>query len=46
MIDYDHNDTYLTVYDPGAALLEKLKVFVAAEGLFLWRPTKERHEMR
>ena len=46
MIDYDHNDTYLTVYDPGAAILDKLKAFVAAEGLFLWRPTKERHEMR
>ena len=41
MIDYDHNDTYLTVYDPNAALLEKLKALAAAEGLFLWSPPQE-----
>ncbi len=38
MIDYDHNDTYLTVYDPGAALLDKVRALAAAEGLFVWSP--------
>ena len=37
MIDYDRNDTYLTVYDPDAALLDKLRALAAAEGLFVWR---------
>ena len=41
MIDYDHNDTYLTVYDPGAALLDKLRALAAAEGLFVWRAPQE-----
>lgn len=41
MIDYDHNDTYLTVYDPGAALLDKVSALAAAEGLFLWSPPQE-----
>ncbi len=41
MIDYDHNDTYLTVYDPGAALLDKLRALAAAEGLFVWRVPQE-----
>ena len=37
MIDYDHNDTYLTVYDPDWALLDKIRALAAAEGLFVWR---------
>ena len=41
MIDYDHNDTYLTVYDPNASLLDKLKALAAAEGLFVWAPPRE-----
>lgn len=41
MIDYDRNDTYLTVYDPDAALLDKLKALAAAEGLFVWRAPQE-----
>ena len=41
MIDYDHNDTYLTVYDPGSVLLDKVKALAAAEGLFVWSPPKE-----
>ncbi len=41
MIDYDHNDTYLTVYDPDAALLDKLRALAAAEGLFVWRAPLE-----
>ena len=38
MIDYDHNDTYLTVYDPDSALLDKVRALAAAEGLFVWSP--------
>ena len=41
MIDYDRNDTYLTVYDPGAALLDKVRALAAAEGLFVWSPLQE-----
>ena len=41
MIDYDRNDTYLTVYDPDAALLDKLKALAAGSGLFLWRAPQE-----
>ncbi len=41
MIDYDHNDTYLTVYDPGAALLDKVRALAAGSGLFVWSPPKE-----
>ncbi len=46
MIDYDHNDTYLTVYDPDAALLDKLRALAAGSGLFVWSPTKEGQETR
>ena len=38
MIDYDHNDTYLTVYDPDAALLDKVRALAAGSGLFVWSP--------
>ncbi len=41
MIDYDHNDTYLTVYDPDEAILDKLRALAAGAGLFVWSPTKE-----
>ena len=41
MIDYDHNDTYLTVYDPDSALIKKIRALAAAEGLFLWQPPQE-----
>ena len=41
MIDYDHNDTYLTVYDPDSALLDKLRALAAAEGLFVWKAPRE-----
>ena len=41
MIDYDRGDTYLTVYDPGAALLDKVRALAAGEGLFVWSPPQE-----
>ena len=42
MIDYDHNDTYLTVYDPGAALLDIVSSLAAAAGLFVWCPPQDK----
>ena len=41
MIDYDRNDTYLTVYDPDSALLDKIRALAAAEGLFVWSPPQD-----
>ncbi len=41
MIDYDHNDTCLTVYDPDAALLDLIRMLAAASGLFVWAPPRE-----
>ena len=41
MIDYDHNDTYLTVYDPDSAPLNQIRALAAAEGLFVWTPPHE-----
>ena len=41
MIDYDHNDTYMTVYDPDSAMLDKIRALAAAGGLFVWSPPKE-----
>ena len=34
MIDYDHNDTWLTACDPDSALPDKVRALAAAEGLF------------
>ena len=41
MIDYDHNDSYLTVYDPDRELLDKIRALAAAEGLFVWKAPRE-----
>ena len=41
MIDFDHNDTYLTVYDPGAAQLDKVSALASAEELFVWSTQQE-----
>ena len=38
MIDIEHDDTYMTVYDPDSRLLDKLRALAAAEGLFVWCP--------
>ena len=41
MIDYDRSDTYLTVYDPDAALLDKVRALAAGTGLFVWSPPRK-----
>ena len=38
MIDLDCDDTYMTVYDPGSRLLDRLRSLAGAEGLFVWHP--------
>ena len=41
MIDCEPEETWLTVYDPNAALLPKLSAFAATEGFFIWSPPQE-----
>ena len=41
MIDCEPEETYLTVYDPDAALLSRLSALAAAEGFFIWSPPQE-----
>ena len=38
MIDLEHDDTYLTVYDPDHVLHYRLQKLAEAEGLFVWSP--------
>ena len=41
MIDCEPEETWLTVYDPDAALLPRLSALAAAEGFFIWSPPQE-----
>ena len=41
MIDCEPEETWLTVYDPDAALQPKLSALAAAEGFFVWSPPQE-----
>ena len=38
LIVTDPGDTYMTVYNPGEGLLERIRTIAAAEGLFVWQP--------
>ena len=38
MILSEPDETYLTVFNPDAELLELLKVLASGEGLFVWKP--------
>ena len=44
MIDIEHDDTYMTVYDPDSRLLDKLRALAAAEGFFVWCPPENEGE--
>ena len=44
MIDHDHKDSYLTPYDPDAALLDKVRALAAAEGLSHGDRRRKRHK--
>ncbi len=41
MIDIEPTDTYMTVYDPKGAFLDRLRKLAEAEGLFVWQPPAE-----
>ena len=41
MIDCEPEETWLTVYDPDAALQPLLTALAAAEGFFVWSPSQE-----
>ena len=41
MIDYDHNDTHITVYDPGFVLMGMIRTFASAKGFFVWGPPQK-----
>ncbi len=38
MIDVEPGDTWMSVYCPDEAMLERIRALAAAEGLFLWQP--------
>lgn len=38
MIDLEPGDLYMTVYDPGGGILERLRQLAQAVGLFVWQP--------
>ena len=40
MVDIEHDDTYMTVYDPNLQLMEKMRMLAVAEGLFIWKPSE------
>ena len=37
MMVLDHDDTYMTVYNPAVELLQMLQTLAGAEGLFMWK---------
>ncbi|MBR6114193.1 MAG: hypothetical protein IKQ10_03325 [Oscillospiraceae bacterium] len=41
MADIEPDDTYMTVYDPDARLLDKLRALAGSAGLFVWSPPEE-----
>ena len=50
MVELEHDDTWMTVYDPDLRLLDRLRTLAAGEGLFVWSPpggsAREKEEMR
>lgn len=40
LITLNHNDTYMTVYDPSDELKDLLAKLALSEGLFLWTPAQ------
>ena len=38
MVDIEHDDTYMTVYNPPPEFLNRLRMLASAEGLFVWNP--------
>lgn len=44
LITVNRDDLYMTVYGPSEALLGLLRPLIAAAGLFLWQPPREKEE--
>ena len=38
LIQYNRDDTHMTVYNPTEELLELLRILAQSEGLFVWKP--------
>ena len=38
LIQYNSDDTHMTVYNPTEELLELLRILAQSEGLFVWKP--------
>ena len=41
LITLNHNDTYMTIYNPSEVLINRLRNLALAHGLFLWQPHQE-----
>ena len=42
LIQYNRDDTHMTVYNPTEKLLELLRILAQSEGLFVWKPEGSR----
>ena len=38
LVTLNHDDTYMTVYNPSGRLLDRIRKLASANGLFLWQP--------
>ena len=45
LIAINHGDTYMTVYNAGKDLLNKIKLLAEANGLFMWKPKNKNNEI-
>lgn len=41
LITLNHDDTYITVYNPSEALINRIGSLAMAQGLFFWQPKQE-----
>ena len=44
LITLNHDDTYMTVYNPSEALRNRIGSLATAHGLFFWQPKQENGE--
>ena len=41
LITLNHDDTYMTVYNPSESLINRIRNLAMAHGLFFWQPNQE-----
>ena len=41
LVTLNHDDTYMTVYNPSEALIYRIRNLATAHGLFCWQPNQE-----